>query len=82
MHTYPHTYQNVKTIFQDDTAWVKKVSRVTLPKGLSPPPLQKTKQNTSCKNGQFNLQGERNMDDVFMSRREINMYIKSIFFKN
>lgn len=47
MHKYPHTYQTFKAFFQDDTAWVKKVSGVPLLKGLSPPtpppPLQKTK---------------------------------------
>lgn len=51
MHTYPHTYQNVKTIFQNDTAWVKKVSRVTLPKGLSPPPSKKQNKTQVVKMG-------------------------------
>lgn len=37
MHKYPHTYQTFKAFFQDDTAWVKKVSGVPLLKGLSPP---------------------------------------------
>lgn len=45
MHKYPHTYQTFKAFFQDDTAWVKKVSGVPLLKGLSPPtpPPSKTK---------------------------------------
>lgn len=37
MHKYPHTYQTFEAFFQDDTAWVKKVSGVPLLKGLSPP---------------------------------------------
>lgn len=58
MHKYPHTYQTFKAFFQDDTAWVKKVSGVPLLKGLSPPtPPPSKKQNTRCKNGHINLQG-------------------------
>lgn len=58
MHKYPHTYQTFKAFFQDDTAWVKKVSGVPLLKGLSPPtPPPPPKQNTRCKNGHINLQG-------------------------
>lgn len=48
MHKYPHTYQTFKAFFQDDTAWVKKVSGVPLLKGLSPPtppPLQNKTQD-------------------------------------
>lgn len=57
MHKYPHTYQTFKAFFQDDTAWVKKVSGVPLLKGLSPPTPPPPKQNTRCKNGHINLQG-------------------------
>lgn len=57
MHKYPHTYQTFKAFFQDDTAWVKKVSGVSLLKGLSPPTPPSKKQNTRCKNGHINLQG-------------------------
>lgn len=62
MHKYPHTYQTFKAFFQDDTAWVKKVSGVPLLKGLSPPtpPPPSKKQNTRCKNGHINLQGGGN----------------------
>lgn len=45
MHKYPHTYQTFKAFFQDDTAWVKKVSGVPFSKGwapLPPPPKNKT----------------------------------------
>lgn len=60
MHKYPHTYQTFKAFFQDDTAWVKKVSGVPLLKGLSPLPPPSKKQNTRCKNGHINLQGGGN----------------------
>lgn len=49
MHKYPHTYQSFKTFFQDDTAWVKKVSGVPLLKGLSPPPYKKQNKTQDVK---------------------------------
>lgn len=78
MHKYPHTYQTFKAFFQDDTAWVKKVSGVPLLKGLSPPtPPPSKKQNTRCKNGHINLQGGGNQFKIYIYKiQSDNWYCK------